>query len=207
VVQLARGNLAFGTGLMVLLMAGTVVCLPVVLPRILAGVEVNPWKIAQPLLFLMLLPLLAGLIAHAKFPSLPVWLRPSLGFVSNLSGLVVVVLIVALNFKSVLSVFGTGAIFAGVVFVVLSAWTGWLLGGPDRATGDPDVVNRASAMYGTPDAIAARLDELRKVGVGYVLVNGGGSGGGERGRASLRRFAREVMPAFADAMPTAQAAE
>ena len=33
-------------------------------------------------------------------------------------------------------------------------------------------------------------------GVGYVLVNGGGSGGGERGRQSMRRFAREVMPLF-----------
>lgn len=78
-------------------------------------------------------------------------------------------------------------------------------GGPDRATGDPDVVNRASAMYGTPDAIAARLDELRAAGVGYVLINGGGSGGGERGRNSLRRFAREVMPAFAQ--ETLRAAE
>jgi len=39
------------------------------------------------------------------------------------------------------------------------------------------------------------------------LVNGGGSGGGERGRASLRRFAREVMPSFADETATARAAE
>jgi hypothetical protein len=32
---------------------------------------------------------------------------------------------------------------------------------------------------------------------GYLLLNGGESGGGERGRRRLRRFAREVMPAFA----------
>jgi len=32
---------------------------------------------------------------------------------------------------------------------------------------------------------------------GYVLINGGGSGGGARGRESLRRFAGEVMPEFA----------
>jgi alkanesulfonate monooxygenase SsuD/methylene tetrahydromethanopterin reductase-like flavin-dependent oxidoreductase (luciferase family) len=70
-------------------------------------------------------------------------------------------------------------------------------GGPDRATGDPDKINRGSAMYGTPDDIAKKLDELREAGVGYVLINGGGSGGGERGRASMRRFAREVMPHFA----------
>jgi alkanesulfonate monooxygenase SsuD/methylene tetrahydromethanopterin reductase-like flavin-dependent oxidoreductase (luciferase family) len=72
------------------------------------------------------------------------------------------------------------------------------LAGPDRATGDPRSINENSAMYGTPDEIAKRLEELRAVGVGYVLINGGGSGGGARGRESLRRFAREVMPAFAD---------
>ena len=59
---------------------------------------------------------------------------------------------------------------------------GTVHGGPDRATGDPDTVNRNSAMYGTPDQIAEKLDELRRAGVGYVMINGGGSGGGERGR-------------------------
>ena len=75
---------------------------------------------------------------------------------------------------------------------------GTVHGGPDRATGDPRKVNEISAMYGTPDEIAAKLDALREAGVGYVLLNGGGSGGGARGRESLRRFAREVMPAFAE---------
>ncbi len=50
------------------------------------------------------------------------------------------------------------------------------------------------------------MEALKRVGVGYVLVNGGGSGGGERGRQSMRRFAHEVMPLFAD-QPSAQAAE
>ena len=84
---------------------------------------------------------------------------------------------------------------------------GTVLGGPDRATGDPDAVNRNSAMYGTPEDIAEKLDELRRAGVGYVLINGGGSGGGHRGRQSLRRFAREVMPHFGDGLAPAKAAE
>src|SRR5689334_3099934 len=83
---------------------------------------------------------------------------------------------------------------------------GTVHGGPDRATGDPDTVNRNSAMYGSPDQIAEKLDELRRAGVGYVLINGGGSGGGARGRASLRRFATEVMPHFLDAKPDRTAA-
>jgi alkanesulfonate monooxygenase SsuD/methylene tetrahydromethanopterin reductase-like flavin-dependent oxidoreductase (luciferase family) len=74
---------------------------------------------------------------------------------------------------------------------------GTVHGGPDRATGDPRTVNEISAMYGNPDDIAKKLEELREAGVGYVLINGGGSGGGARGRESLRRIAREVMPVFA----------
>ena len=70
-----------------------------------------------------------------------------------------------------------------------------------------DTVNRVSAIYGDPEQIADKLDELRRVGVGYVLINGGGSGGGVRGRQSLRRFATEIMPRFVHEAATQQAAE
>jgi len=49
----------------------------------------------------------------------------------------------------------------------------------------------AGALYGTPDEIAAKLQSLRDVGAEQVLVNSAG------GRESLRRFARDVIPAFA----------
>jgi alkanesulfonate monooxygenase SsuD/methylene tetrahydromethanopterin reductase-like flavin-dependent oxidoreductase (luciferase family) len=78
---------------------------------------------------------------------------------------------------------------------------GTVHGGPDRATGDPRAVNEISALYGSPDEIAQGLEALRDAGVGYVLLNGGGSGGGARGRESLRRFARDIMPRFAASAP------
>jgi BASS family bile acid:Na+ symporter len=134
VVQLARGNVPFAVGLMVLLMVGTVLDLPLVLPRLMSSVQVDAWQIEKSLFLLMLLPLFVGLVVHARFQKLPGWLRPMLGRVANLAGLVVLVLIVALNLKSVVSVFGTGAIFAGIVFFALSALVGWLAGGSDRAT-------------------------------------------------------------------------
>ena len=43
---------------------------------------------------------------------------------------------------------------------------------------------------GPPDAIAAKVQALRDVGVEYLLVNSAG------GLRSLRRFADEIMPAF-----------
>ncbi|HEX2216428.1 MAG TPA: hypothetical protein VHG27_07025, partial [Xanthobacteraceae bacterium] len=51
-----------------------------------------------------------------------------------------------------------------------------------------------SALFGTVDEIAEKLERLRGYGIEYILFNcAGGS------RETLRRFAREIMPAFADA--------
>src|SRR5262245_42865952 len=47
-----------------------------------------------------------------------------------------------------------------------------------------------SALFGTPDEIATKLEALRRLGAEYVLINATG------GAETLRRFAREVMPAF-----------
>jgi alkanesulfonate monooxygenase SsuD/methylene tetrahydromethanopterin reductase-like flavin-dependent oxidoreductase (luciferase family) len=47
-----------------------------------------------------------------------------------------------------------------------------------------------SALYGTPDEIAAKLQMLADLGAAYVLLNTAG------GAETLRRFARELMPAF-----------
>src|SRR5579864_7193064 len=65
--ELARGNLAFGVGAMVLLMVVTVGYLPLVLPLLLQGVSVDPWKIARSLVLLMLFPLAAGLVLKAGY--------------------------------------------------------------------------------------------------------------------------------------------
>lgn len=129
IVELAKGDLALSVGLMVLLMAGSVVCLPLVLPRLLPGVRVGLWQIARPLLLLMVLPVLAGLVCRARFEWVAASLRPGLNWVSNVSLLIVVVLIVAMHISSVLSVFGTGAIGAGILFTALAGLTGRLLGG------------------------------------------------------------------------------
>jgi alkanesulfonate monooxygenase SsuD/methylene tetrahydromethanopterin reductase-like flavin-dependent oxidoreductase (luciferase family) len=79
----------------------------------------------------------------------------------------------------------------------------------DRLTLRPDGKNQkriisdeaicAGALYGTPDEIAVKLEALRDAGAEYVLLNSAG------GPPSLRRFAHEVRPAFANA-PTLQPA-
>jgi bile acid:Na+ symporter, BASS family len=64
--ELAKGNLPFAVGAMVLLTVGTVGYLPLVLPFLLPGVAVDSAKIARSLFLLMLLPLAAGLVLKAQ---------------------------------------------------------------------------------------------------------------------------------------------
>ncbi len=59
----------------------------------------------------------------------------------------------------------------------------------DHAGSDTD----NSMLYGTPDEIAEKLTSLQRVGIKYVILNIGGMS-----RDSLRSFARQIMPAFAD---------
>jgi alkanesulfonate monooxygenase SsuD/methylene tetrahydromethanopterin reductase-like flavin-dependent oxidoreductase (luciferase family) len=47
---------------------------------------------------------------------------------------------------------------------------------------------RDSPLIGSPDEILAKLQALSAAGVEYLMLNAAGS------RASLRRFARDVMP-------------
>jgi BASS family bile acid:Na+ symporter len=132
--ELAKGNLAFAVGAMVLLMVVTVGYLPMVLPLLLPGVTVNPWEIASSLVLLMLLPLATGLALKARYGDLATRVKPVLDWISNVSLILLVSLITAANIDKVLQVFGTRGILAGLLFIALGFGTGWLLGGPDADT-------------------------------------------------------------------------
>jgi BASS family bile acid:Na+ symporter len=132
--QLAKGNLPFGVGAMVLLMVITVAYLPIVLPLLLPGVTVNPVRIAQSLVLLMLLPLAIGLFVKARYDATAARVKPPLDWLSNVSLILLIVLITVVNFEKVLQVFGTRGILAGLLFIALGFCIGWLLGGPGNDT-------------------------------------------------------------------------
>src|SRR5437763_11042996 len=95
--ELAKGNLAFAVGAMVLLMVVPVGYLPMVLPLLLPGVTVDPWQIARSLVLLMLLPLATGLALKARYGDLAARMKPALDWISNASLILLVSLITAAN--------------------------------------------------------------------------------------------------------------
>ena len=131
---IAKGNLAFAVGLMVLLMVLTVAYMPLVLPLLLKGVSVDPMKIARSLVLLMLLPLGAGLAVNARFGSIAERMRAPLNRISSLSLALLIVLLLVTNIQNVISLFGTRGILASILFLLAGAGIGWLLGGPGLGT-------------------------------------------------------------------------
>ncbi len=131
---IAKANLAFAVGLMVLLMVLTVAYMPLVLPLLLEGVSVDPMKIARSLVLLMLLPLGAGLAVNARFKSIAERLRAPLNRISSLSLALLIVLMLVTNIQNVISLFGTRGILASILFLLAGAGIGWFLGGPGPGT-------------------------------------------------------------------------
>ncbi len=133
-VQGAKGDVAFGVGLMVLLMVVTIFYLPIVLPLLLPGVSINPWDIAQSLIVLMLIPLAIGLLIKSHSPDIAAHWQPVMNKISSLAILVLLVVGLGLNASNILSLIGSNGLLALLIFIVGCLLIGLLLGGRD-----PDV--------------------------------------------------------------------
>ncbi len=128
-VQAAKGDVAFSVGLMVLLMIATIIYLPIVLPLLLQGVEVNPMDIAKSLVVMMLIPLAAGLFIKTRYEDIGKSLYPSMNQASSLGLILLLVSGVVVNYETILGVIGTGGILAIFIFLGITLIAGYLLGG------------------------------------------------------------------------------
>ena len=131
---IAKSNLAFAVGLMVLLMVLTVLYMPLVLPLLLEGVSIDPTKIARSLIILMLLPLGAGLLLKARLCDVADRIRTPLNRISSVSLALLIVLLLVTNIQKVIGLFGTRGILASILFLLSGIGIGWLLGGPAFGT-------------------------------------------------------------------------
>src|SRR5215470_17003434 len=99
--ELAKGNLPFAVGIMVLLAVGTVAYLPLVLQLLLPGVTVNSEKIAGWLFLLTLLPLAIGFALRARYGEVAARVKPVLDWVCNVSLVPMVLLLAAANIDKI----------------------------------------------------------------------------------------------------------
>jgi BASS family bile acid:Na+ symporter len=133
-VQVAKGDMAFTAGLMVLLMVVSVAFMPIVLPFVLTGVQVNPWDIARSLVLLMLIPLGIALFIRARYEEVAKNLLPTMIMAVNLSLVVLFIGFFVPYFSDIMGIIGEGGILAAILLVAGAVAVGYLLGGPGMGT-------------------------------------------------------------------------
>jgi len=127
--ELAKGDTALATAVMLLQMVATVLILPFALPLMLGGdVSVDSLAIANSLVVMMLIPLAIALWVKAKFESVAAVWQGRMVKLSNISLLILIVLMTILHGKDVLAVFGYDMV-AVVLFMIASLFIGYVAGG------------------------------------------------------------------------------
>ncbi len=141
----AKASLAVAVGLMTLLMVVTIFYLPLVLPLLLSGVEVDAGAIAQSLIVLMLIPLILGLLVKAHAPDTAKNWAPTMNKIGSLGILILLVVGLGLNLANVISLIGTGGFLALLIFIVGSLLIGFAFGGRDPGVRTCDGVGHGAA--------------------------------------------------------------
>lgn len=133
-VEIARGNLALATGVLVLLLVATVGYMPIVLPFVLGDVQVDAGAIAQTLTWTMFAPLVAGVALLSWSRARAGRLRSLLGPVSTVALVVLVLSTLLANLRGIVDIFGERAILAALLVIAGAFACGYLLGGRDAET-------------------------------------------------------------------------
>lgn len=166
--EVAKGNMAFSVGLMVLLMLVTIIYLPLVLPLLLSGVEVNPWEIARSLIVMMLIPLAIGLFINTRYEEAAAKIQPTFGQASNIALLVMMAISLVLNFSSMIALVGSLGILAGIIFIVAALIIGYLFGGSD--SGIKSVLGLGTAQRNISAALVVAAQNFDSDVITYLMV-------------------------------------
>jgi BASS family bile acid:Na+ symporter len=123
--MLAGGHVPFSIGMMVLLMACTVVYAPIVLPLLLADVKISAMDIGRSLIVVMLIPLLLGLLSRERYPSVASWSDE----LTRISGACMAVGLSAgllVGWRELLATIGSWIIIATALLALGAMAIGWL---------------------------------------------------------------------------------
>jgi len=119
-VDKAHGDVNYAASFMLLASAGTVVYMPIAVPLLVKGLSVSAWTVAQPMLFLVMIPLVLGIAVHRWRPSTASFLQPYVKKVTAVDTLLMLLVVVVMYGRGFASAVGTWAILAQVLFYTLT---------------------------------------------------------------------------------------
>ena len=126
-VDKAEGDLGSTAAFMLLVSAGTVVCMPFTVPLLAKGLTISAWAIAKPLLLVVLLPMAVGVIIRRNWDALASKMLPFAKKLAGIAGIVWAVFCLIIYGKGLLGVAGSFAVASELIFFgIICFGTYWL---------------------------------------------------------------------------------
>jgi bile acid:Na+ symporter, BASS family len=130
----AKGNAGFSVGLLVLSLCVTSFYIPMMLSLLLPEVHIDKGHLLIKLSLMIAVPVSLGLFIKARFAQLADRLVHSVHQLATVCMYALVGLILMLNYSAIIRLLGSGALIAGLIFIIVSFMVGYWLGGADRGT-------------------------------------------------------------------------
>ncbi|HUO08310.1 MAG TPA: bile acid:sodium symporter [Phycisphaerae bacterium] len=130
----ARGDLNYAASFMLLASAGTVIYMPIMVPLMVKGLTVSAWTVAKPMLFLVLIPLVIGIIVQVRAAATASFIQPFIKKGTGIDTLLMLLLVIVIYGKGFIGAIGTYAIGTLVIFfsVITAASYAFGFGMPAR---------------------------------------------------------------------------
>lgn len=134
ITNIANANVGLSVGILIISLGITVFYTPLMLGLLLPEVHIDNGYLLMKLLLTVAIPIILGLFLKARFEKFADGIAKYMHKISSLFMLLMAALIILINYRQMLGLFGTGAVSAALIFIVAGFGTGYLLGWPERST-------------------------------------------------------------------------
>ena len=166
--QTAEHEVALGAAVMMLLTVVTVPYMPIVLPLVLSGVNVDAIAVGKSLLLQLLVPIAVGMLLVQFVPEAMKKLQPWVGRIGNLALYALIVVTLIGYYPNLLEIIGKGAFLVGLAFVGVAFGLGYLAGfGKDHLE---DIGGLGTAQRNTAAGVIIALENFSNPNVLVMLT-------------------------------------
>lgn len=130
----ARANVSLAGGILVMSIGITIIYIPLMLGVLLPDVHFDVKHLLLKLILTIVVPLLVGLFIRSRFEKTAHTAEKYLHLISRLFVVLLLLTLIGLYHKQIIGLFGTYAILAGVIYVIVGFGIGYVLGLPERGT-------------------------------------------------------------------------
>jgi predicted Na+-dependent transporter len=111
-VRNARADFNFSAAFMPLAMVATVVLMPLFVPFMTPGLALNTWALAKPLLFLILLPMIVGILIRIYSSRVADKIFPAIKMTAGITTVLSLVFVIIIYFPEFIKILGSYAILS-----------------------------------------------------------------------------------------------